>query len=647
MSVTETRRLRRAGTAAGGVRRHAGRARRWSRRVSTRLLRLWRSSLQVRVGAITTVVAGTVVVIVSLVLFSQIRDQLLRVKRDAAVDQVQTGVSYAQSEVAGIATGDAPTVRATLDSTVKALLNRGGAAGDFDVVMTYRTGDIERPASSRRFVYQALPDDLRADVEAGNQSYKYAMIPDRAGEPRPTLVVGAPVPSEVPGGERIELYYAFPLDQEAESLSLIRSTVVISGVALTLFVVGIGVLVTRLVVDPVRQAAGTAQRLAEGQLEERMAVRGEDELARLATSFNAMADSLQRQITQLEGLSQLQQRFTSDVSHELRTPLTTVQMAADVLHESRGDFPPHVARSAELLRAELDRFESLLTDLLEISRYDAGAAVLDSEATDLGALLRRTVDGMAALAARHECELVVDVPDEPVIAEVDARRVSRILRNLVGNAVEHGAGEPVEITLAANRTAAAVTVRDHGVGLSSVEAQHVFDRFWRADPSRVRTAGGSGLGLSISLEDARLHGGWLQVWGQPGAGAQFRLTVPLRAGGDLTSSPLPLRPVVQRRQPGADAGPGPGRTGTADAAGTSGGVVPGARPAGAVPAAAGSRDRAHDDRAHDDRAHDDRALDGRSGDGPGGDGPGGDGPGGDGLDRDGVAASAPTERTYR
>jgi two-component system, OmpR family, sensor histidine kinase MtrB len=106
----------------------------------------------------------------------------------------------------------------------------------------------------------------------------------------------------------------------------------------------------------------------------------------------------------------------------------------------------------------------------------------------------------------------------------------------------------VEVTLAANRTAAAVTVRDFGVGLSSAEAQHVFDRFWRADPSRVRTVGGSGLGLSISLEDARLHGGWLQVWGQPDAGAQFRLTLPLTAGGDLTSSPLPLRPAVVRRR---------------------------------------------------------------------------------------------------
>ncbi|NEK85358.1 HAMP domain-containing histidine kinase [Blastococcus saxobsidens] len=544
----ELRRIRR------GLWRRAGtgrrRLRQATRREARRALATWRSSLQVRIGAITTVVAGTVVVIVSMVLFSQIRDQLLDVKRQAAIDQVQAGVVYAQNEVAGIATGDAASVRSTLDRTVNALLQRGGAAGDFDVVMVYRPANQDRTTTTRRPLYEALPRELRAAVDSGSQASKYDQVPDATGDLQSTLLVGSPVSGDAQGPDRIELYYAFPLQQEQESLSLIRSTVVISGVALTLLVVGIAVLVTRLVVDPVRRAAGTAQRLAEGQLEERMVVRGEDDLARLATSFNAMADSLQRQITQLEGLSQLQQRFTSDVSHELRTPLTTVQMAAEILHESRDEFAPHVARSAELLHTELDRFEALLTDLLEISRYDAGAAVLDSAPTDLGALVDRVVDGMTALALRHECELQVTVPAEAVLAEVDARRVERILRNLVGNAIEHGAGHPVEITLASNRSAAAVTVRDHGVGLSAGEAQHVFDRFWRADPSRVRTVGGSGLGLSISLEDARLHGGWLQVWGQPGAGAQFRLTVPLVAGEDLTSSPLPLRPVRLRRAGG-------------------------------------------------------------------------------------------------
>jgi two-component system sensor histidine kinase MtrB len=159
---------------------------------------------------------------------------------------------------------------------------------------------------------------------------------------------------------------------------------------------------------------------------------------------------------------------------------------------------------------------------------------------------------MRPLAEMHRTKLVVRAPAGEIIADVDDRRVERILRNLIGNAIEHGAGQPIEITLASNPTAAAVTVRDFGVGLSPAEAQHVFDRFWRADPSRVRTVGGSGLGLSISLEDARLHGGWLQVWGQQGAGAQFRLTLPLTAGGELTSSPLPLRPAIVRR-PGTPA----------------------------------------------------------------------------------------------
>ena len=531
-----------------GVRRRVRRARRRALvrtgRGARRVVHAWRASLQLRVGAITMLVAAVVVVIVSMVLFTQIRGQLLDVKQQAAVDQSLAGVVYAQTEVSGIATGDSASVRSTLSRTVEGLQRLGGAAGDFDVVMVYRSGEDERPAVSRRGVEPALPADLRAQVTGGAQAYRYARVPDLRGEPVPSLIVGAPVPTDPGGGDSVEVYFAFPLDQEQANLAGIRSTVAITSAVLVLFVAGIGVLVTRLVVDPVRRAAGSAQRLAEGHLEERLAVRGEDDLARLATSFNAMAEGLQQQITQLEALSRLQQRFTSDVSHELRTPLTTVQMAAAVLHDARGEFDPAVARSAELLQAELNRFEALLTDLLEISRYDAGAATLEPEPQELSPLVQRVVTGMASLAERHGCALLVSLPPRSVIAEVDGRRVERVLRNLVGNAIEHGRGEPVEITLAASRSAAAITVRDHGVGLTSEDAQHVFDRFWRADPSRVRTVGGSGLGLSISLEDARLHGGWLQVWGLPGEGAQFRLTLPLVAGSELTSSPLPLRPPM-------------------------------------------------------------------------------------------------------
>jgi len=319
--------------------------------------------------------------------------------------------------------------------------------------------------------------------------------------------------------------------------------VLLAGLGLVLFVAMIAVLVTRQVVRPVRVAARTAARVAGGDLSQRIRVSGSDDIARLGQSFNEMAGSLQRQIQQLEQLSRLQRRFTSDVSHELRTPLTTIRMASEVLYTRRADFPPQVARSAELLQAELDRFEGLLADLLEISRYDAGVARLEAEDIDLRSVVARVVESQRVLAARQGSEIVTHVPDELVPVEIDSRRVERILRNLIGNALDYGEGRPVIVTVAADDAAAAVTVRDHGVGMRPGEVGLVFNRFWRGDPSRSRLTGGTGLGLAISLEDARLHGGWLQAWGDRGSGAQFRLTLPRRVGEPLSSSPLPLQPA--------------------------------------------------------------------------------------------------------
>jgi two-component system sensor histidine kinase MtrB len=263
-----------------------------------------------------------------------------------------------------------------------------------------------------------------------------------------------------------------------------------------------------------------------------------------------MADSLQTQIRQLEALSRVQQRFVSDVSHELRTPLTTIRMAADLIHDGRSRFDPAVSRSAELLQTELDRFEELLADLLEISRFDAGAAALDAEATDLREAVDHAVEAARPIAERRGSVIRVDAGGD-CVAEVDTRRVERILRNLVVNAVEHGEGRPVEVTVRGNDSAVAVVVRDHGVGLRPGEAALVFNRFWRADPARARTTGGTGLGLAISLEDARLHDGWLQAWGEPGRGSAFRLTLPRRSGEPIDEAPLPLQP--DEPGPGANA----------------------------------------------------------------------------------------------
>jgi two-component system sensor histidine kinase MtrB len=314
------------------------------------------------------------------------------------------------------------------------------------------------------------------------------------------------------------------------------------GLALVVLLAAIASLVTRWVVLPVRHAAQAAQRLSAGHLGERMQVLGVDDLAALATSFNEMAASLQGKLRELEELSNVQRQFVSDVSHELRTPLSTIKVAAEVLFESRGDLDPDGGRSVELLQSQLERFESLLVDLLEISRYDAGAATLDAELVDVCDLVRRSADDAQQLAERRGSRIEFRLPATGCFAEADRRRVERILRNILVNAVEHGEGKDVVVTTAIDSDAVAVSVRDYGVGLRPGEEHKVFDRFWRGDPARARTTGGSGLGLAISLEDARLHGGWLQAWGERGKGSVFRLTLPRVAGQELAGSPLPLGP---------------------------------------------------------------------------------------------------------
>jgi len=357
-----------------------------------------------------------------------------------------------------------------------------------------------------------------------------------AGTSVPALAVGVPL------GRYYQLYYVFPFTQQQSFMALIQRVLVGVGLALVVLLAAIASLVTRWVVLPVRHAAQAAQRLSAGHLEERMQVLGVDDLAALATSFNEMAASLQAKLAELEDLSSVQRQFVSDVSHELRAPLTTIRMAADLLFESRQELDPVGGRSVELLQSQLERFETMVVDLLEISRYDAGAATLEADLIDVCDLVRRSADDAQQLAERKGSRIEFRLPATGCFAEVDRRRVERILRNILVNAVEHGDGKDVVVTAAIDSAAVAVSVRDYGVGLRPGEQQRVFERFWRADPARARTTGGTGLGLAISLEDALLHGGWLQAWGERGKGSVFRLTLPRVVGQDLAGSPLPLGP---------------------------------------------------------------------------------------------------------
>ncbi|QNP56904.1 MtrAB system histidine kinase MtrB [Tessaracoccus defluvii] len=393
----------------------------------------------------------------------------------------------------------------------------------------------------------SVPEALRTQVQASEGMYvtpTQVVFTDPAVTPEPGLAIGTSLLGT--DGERYPVYYIFPMTMEMSTLRSLQGAVVATGAALTLALTLVAYLITVQVVRPVRRASQAALRLASGRLDERIPVRGTEDLATLARSMNRMAGQLQQRIRELETLSTLQQRFVSDVSHELRTPMTTIKMASEVLHDGRESFDPTQRRSVELMNTEIDRFELMLSDLLEISRFDAGAAELATDEVEVASLVDAEVEATRSMAQRLGVEVIVEYRNADTRAAVDSRRIRRIVRNLLTNAIEHAEGQPIRVTVASDVEAVAITVRDFGVGFAPEDAAHVFDRFWRADPSRNRVVGGSGLGLSIAMEDARLHRGWLTAWGRPGRGAQFRLTLPRDPGRELTGSPLPVIPTDRK-----------------------------------------------------------------------------------------------------
>lgn len=520
------------------------------RRVRARFrlfLRAWRRSLRVRVS-VTTVAVGLIALLtLGAALSGQVRDSLYASRVQEILQDAATRGAQAQSAFDNSDSSRPQDVQQDAIDVVGLVgATSAGNVGVMLLTTDRRLSPIPEIATDSALRTLLEPELREAVVAERGQMYQPVELATEDG-PVPGLVVGTVV--TLPLGGDYELYLVYSLAEQQATLDLLQRVLAVGALALVLLLLVMAWYLTRQVLTPVQQAANTARRLADGLLDERMTVRGVDELAVLARSFNEMAQSLQDQIERLAHLSQMQQQFVSDVSHELRTPLTTIRIASEVLHASRADFGPVEARSAELLATQLDRFEALLADLLEISRFDAGAATLDVEDADLRTVVGRVVELTAPLAAQRGSTVRTELPDRPVRVDMDTRRVERVLRNLVVNAVEHGEGGPIDILVGSDDRAASVVVRDHGIGMTTAEAERVFDRFWRADPARKRTLGGTGLGLAISLEDARLHGGTLEAWGSPGEGASFRLTLPRRAGLTVIEHPLPLRPERVETQP--------------------------------------------------------------------------------------------------
>jgi len=551
------------------------------------LARLWRRSLQFRTIIITVGLSAIAVVATGTYMSISIGNDLFQSRLGQVLVESKNAAGAAQTIFdSADASGEASTI-SLLNSAKSAII----ASSSSRLIALYATpGQTSTSTTVLSFASPELPgvisDDLRDQVAAGGDSaqqyWQSVSLPSESGGSDPGIIVGSPL--TIPGVGNFELYIGYNLSEADQTLVFVQQTLWLGGLALVVLIGLVAWVIVRLVVQPIRVAADTSEKLAAGQLEVRIPERGEDVISTLARSFNGMADSMQSQITQLADLSLVQQRFVSDVSHELRTPLTTIRLAGDVLYDQRDTFPPATGRTAELLHTQTERFEVLLSDLLEISRFDAGSASLDTEPTNLVRLAEDAIEQMESLAEQAGSDLRLVAPGGYFEAEADGRRIRRIVRNLLGNAIEHGEGRPIVVSVDSDARAVALSVRDYGSGMSEAESERVFDRFWRADPSRKRTIGGTGLGLAISLEDATLHGGALEVWSAPGAGSCFRLTLPRVQGRPVESSPLPLEPadaygeapaVAALRQPGThtqptglavDSGPrSVGREGAADA----------------------------------------------------------------------------------
>ena len=502
----------------------------------------WQRSLMLRTMTITGMVTGFMILIAGVFILTSISDDLYSSRRDQALQDSARATLAAQRQIDAWDTSDggglsqlALSVRRTVQDTSASQL----------VYLRRQAGQPADPVAPQAGVTSVMLQDAvstelsRAALDRDTpQHWQAVTFQTEDGSQPPGIVVGSTLVFPGTAGN-YDLFIGYNLADTQDTLSFVQRTLLITAAAMMAF---IGILVwimSRIVFRPIRAAADTSRRLAGGENEARMPSQNDEHFDALSEGFNDMADTLQARIQELDLLSEMQQRFVSDVSHELRTPLTTIRLASEVLQGSSEELAPGQQRAVEVLGAQVERFESLLGDLLEISRYDAGRVTLDTEPANLVSLVHEVVDGLQPLS-----ESLIEVRPlggyAPV--DVDARRIRRIVSNLVGNAIEHGEGQPIVVTIDSNAAAISVAVRDWGVGMKPEDVEHVFDRFWRADPSRKRTLGGTGLGLAIAQEDAAVHGGILEVWSRPGEGSNFRLTLPRGEAIESFMSPLPLVP---------------------------------------------------------------------------------------------------------
>ena len=350
----------------------------------------------------------------------------------------------------------------------------------------------------------SLPESVRQAVEAGSASRQRVAI---GGVTQ--VVVGTPL---TPSGA---LYFeSFSMRELEDTLQALAAALLVASIVTT----GLGAMggwyASRLVLSPLQHVSRASSHIASGALGTRLRADGDRDLEPLVESFNAMADALQRRIER-------EARFSSDVSHELRTPLTALATAVQVLRSREDEFPARTRAAIDVLENQISYFERLVLDLLEISRYDAGANTLALEPVDLESFVRDTVSALAVAPVRVEC-----APSGPVL--IDKRRVERMLVNLLENARVH-AGGVQDVVINAADGFVEIAVDDEGPGIRESERTLIFERFWRGSSTRHSGSRGTGLGLALVAEHARLHGGSVRVEPVTPRGSRFVLRLPMSA----------------------------------------------------------------------------------------------------------------------
>ena len=499
-------------------------------------LKAWRSSLVIRITGTIVTLSLVLIWLLGSALFSQVSSGIFDEKLKLSILDAQSTARNTQIQLIYSNYQEKAEFISVFDEILALPPNTyEGTAKEIAVFSFSNIGESYVFEGTSNFLDpKSIPPKFRETTrKAKDSQWERAQLIYTDGKTEPGIVVGNNL--TISGVGKYEFYVIFSLAQQERTMSLIFKYLLLAGIVLT-FLIGLTTyFVMRRLIAPIQDAARVAEELTNGNLDLRMDFQGEDEIASLGYSFNEMAVSLQQQISRLENLSKLQQRFVSDVSHELRTPLTTIRMASQVIFATKDTFEPTVARSAELLISQIERFESLLTDLLEVSRFDAQAAVMEVEEIDLVALVKETIDYVHPSQDRI---ITLQAPNTSIMVDVDPRRIKRIIRNLISNALDHREDKRVDVRIAETDNEVSVGVRDYGSGFNFVDRKMLFERFWRADSSRARSTGGTGLGLSISLEDAKLHQGEIDAWGERGKGAHFVLTIPKYAGGSIESRPI-------------------------------------------------------------------------------------------------------------